>query len=212
MGLGKKKSGGLIDSGSMTPAWEVAIKLKIKELRRLEKQAFGQRHGKTDFYDYLKAVYNAWDWSDAKTASRVGRQVAKLCKIEARKNKSPIRIVIDATSNAQDRQAKSRWTQALQYAIRKKVRETAFKNFLRKNGAHPDVQQQWPRCGSARLGRNGSAGGEEKQLCRKVVEHRRQHQERAELPNHPPFSIAWTLMPDYILRRYLRSSRAISRS
>jgi hypothetical protein len=134
MGLGKKKSGGLIDSGSMTPAWEVAIKLKIKELRRLEKQAFGQRHGKTDFYDYLKAVYNAWDWSDAKTASRVGRQVAKLCKIEARKNKSPIRIVIDATSNAQDRQAKSRWTQALEYAIRKKVRGTAFKNFLRKNG------------------------------------------------------------------------------
>jgi hypothetical protein len=136
MGLGKKTSGGSAErrSASKTPGREVAIESKIKELRRLENQAFGPRHRKTDFYEYLKAIYKAWDWTDAKTASRVGRQVAKSCKIEARKNKSPIRIVIDATSKAQDRQAKSRWTQALEYAVAKRAAGNGFKKFLKKNG------------------------------------------------------------------------------
>src|ERR1700724_17572 len=41
---------------------------------------------------------------------------------------------IDATSSSQKRDEKSEWSQALQYAIRKKTRGAAFKNFLKRNG------------------------------------------------------------------------------
>jgi hypothetical protein len=111
-----------------------ATKRKINELRNLEKEAFGERHGKTDFYKYLKGVYKAWDWTDAKESRRVGRNVAALNEIDVRKNRSPIRTVIDASSGEEDRQVKSKWVQALEYAMEKGVRGTALITFLKKNG------------------------------------------------------------------------------
>jgi hypothetical protein len=110
-----------------------AIKIKIKELRALERQAFAARHGKTDFYRYLKAVYNARDWKDAVGSRRSAEDVAAVCQVGARKNKSPIRTIIDATS-IQDRQVKSEWAQALEYAIANKVRGNRFKTFVKENG------------------------------------------------------------------------------
>jgi hypothetical protein len=109
----------------------VELKSKLEELRRLEKEAFGPRHGKNDFHNYLKAVYDGWDWADPKVSRQVGRHVAKLCQIDSRKNKSPIRVVIDATCE-QDRQTKSRWTRALEYAVAKGAR--GIRKFLDKNG------------------------------------------------------------------------------
>jgi hypothetical protein len=110
-----------------------AISIKIRELRELERQSFGPRHGKTDFYGYLKAIYKARDWTDAKASRRAIRSVAALYGIERRRNNSPIRTLIDATSN-QDRQVKSRWTQALEYAVRKSVPGTGLITFLKRNG------------------------------------------------------------------------------
>jgi hypothetical protein len=112
---------------------EASIKLKIKELGRLEEEAFKPRHGKSDFHEYLKGVYNAWDWANPTESRRVGRIVANSYKIPVRANKSPIRVVIDATCN-QNRQVRSRWTQALEYIIAKKVPGNRFKKFLKKNG------------------------------------------------------------------------------
>src|SRR6202045_2251622 len=113
---------------------DLELKSKLKELRNLEKWAFRQRHSRTDFYEYLKRVYNLCNWVDSKVSRRMGQRVAILCNLKVRAGTKPIRIVIDATSSSQDRQQKSEWALALQYAIRKKVRGTAFKNFLRKNG------------------------------------------------------------------------------
>jgi hypothetical protein len=110
------------------------IKAKIKKLRNLEKKAFGERHGKTDFHAYLKGVYNAWDWTDAKASRRLGRHVAALYEIDTRQNKSPMRIVIDASAEEEDRQVKSKWVQTLEYAVAKGARGKAFKNFLKRNG------------------------------------------------------------------------------
>jgi hypothetical protein len=129
VGLRRKKI-----ASETTPLWEVELKSKLKKLRKLEKWAFRPRHGRTDFYEYLKAVYNGWDWADPKVSRQVGRRVAKLCQIDSRKNKSPIRVVIDATSK-QDYKPKSRWTQALEYAVAMGARGNAFKNFLDKNGS-----------------------------------------------------------------------------
>jgi hypothetical protein len=129
MGFIKKAS-----DSAKPPAWEVELKSKLKELRRLEKWAFRTRHGRTDFYKYLKGVYNLCDWTDPKVSRQMGRRVAKISNIKVRAGTIPVRIVIDATSSSKDRQEKSEWARALQYAIRKKARGTGFKNFLKRNG------------------------------------------------------------------------------
>jgi len=110
-----------------------AIKIKIRELRELERQSFGPRHGKTDFYRYLNGIYKARDWTDSAGSTRSAKDVAALCQVGTRKNKSPIRTLIDATSS-QDRQTKSEWAQALEYAIANKVRGKGFKTFVKENG------------------------------------------------------------------------------
>src|ERR1700730_16589133 len=117
-----------------TPLWKVELKSKLKELRRLEKWAFRPRHGRFDFYEYLKGIYNLCDWTDKKNTGRIGQRVENLRNLQVRAGTNPIRIVIDATSSSQKRDEKSEWAQALQYAIRKKTRGAAFKNFLKRNG------------------------------------------------------------------------------
>jgi hypothetical protein len=126
--MGKKTSG-----PAKPPGWEVELKSKLEKLRQLEREAFGPRHGKDDFHKYLKALYNGWDWADPKVSRLVGRRVAKLCSIHSRKNKASIRVVIDATCQ-QNRQTKSRWTRALEYAVAKGARGNVFRKFLDKNG------------------------------------------------------------------------------
>src|ERR1700730_11489808 len=129
MGLIKKASG-----SAKPPAWEVELKSKLKELRRLEKWAFRTRHGRTDFYKYLKGVYNLCDWTDPKVSRQIKRRVAKLSNIKVRAGTIPIRIVIDATSSSKDRQEKSEWAQALEYAISQKAPETGLKKFFKRHG------------------------------------------------------------------------------
>jgi hypothetical protein len=141
----KNKDAKLRDRGSTVPKAKsanpaaptgiaaAATRIKIRELRKLERRSFGSRHGKTDFYGYLKAVYNVRDWTDAAGSRRSAKDVAALCHVGARKNKSPIRTIIDATS-IQNRQVKSEWAQALEYAIANKVRGNRFKTFVKENG------------------------------------------------------------------------------
>src|SRR3984893_1786690 len=129
MGLIKKASG-----SAKPPAWGVELKSKLKELRRLEKWAFRPRHGRTDFYGYLKGVYNLCDWTDPKISRQTGRRVAKLCNLKVRAGTIPVRIVIDATSSSKDRQEKSEWAQALEYAISQKAPETGLKKFFKRHG------------------------------------------------------------------------------
>jgi hypothetical protein len=129
VGLRKKKI-----ASETTSLWEVELKSKLKELRRLEMRAFRPRHGRTDFYEYLNGLYNLCDWTDPKTSGRVGQRVAKLCDLNVRAGTTPIRIVIDATAPNQDRQTKSRWVQALDYALAKKAPPNRFRRFLDQNG------------------------------------------------------------------------------
>jgi hypothetical protein len=132
MAWGKKTGNGSEEPRS-SARWKAGIRSKIEELGRLEKWAFRPRHGRTDFYKYLNAVYNAWDWTDPEEAARVGRRVAKLYKLKTRAGKTAIRTVIDASSK-QNRQVKSRWVRALEYALAMDVRGTRFIKFLNNNG------------------------------------------------------------------------------
>jgi hypothetical protein len=128
--MAKKTSG-----SAKPPAWKAELKSKLKELRRLEKWAFRPRHGRKDFYEYLKGVYNLCDWTDSGVSQQHGREVARLRDLNVRAGTTPFRIVIDATASIlQDRQTKSRWAQALEYALAKKAPPNRFKKFLDENG------------------------------------------------------------------------------
>jgi hypothetical protein len=106
----------------------------IVTLRELEEKAFGSRHKKTDYYGYLKAVYNVYvEWKDRKKSKRKARQLAALNKIAIRKNTHPVRVLIDASSAASVRD-KSRWTQALRFAVRKDIAPGDLLSFFVKNG------------------------------------------------------------------------------
>jgi hypothetical protein len=110
-----------------------SIKGKIEKLRKKEKWSFRERHKRTDFYAYLNAVYRVQDWHDERESKRWARKVAAMYKIKGRENKSPIHTIIDASSE-QDRQGKSRWAIAVEYAVARKVRKFNFVKFLEKNG------------------------------------------------------------------------------
>jgi hypothetical protein len=126
----KKKAAGTRAKRPPMPTGFVAasIKTKIEKLRKKEKWSFRERHGKTDFYEYLKSVYRLRRW-----AKRRAKHVAALYDIQVRKGKTPIRIVLDASCD-QDRQVKSRWVIAIEYAVAKNVRKADFVEFLEKNG------------------------------------------------------------------------------
>jgi hypothetical protein len=104
------------------------IEAIIDELLENEKWSFRERHGRTDFYAYLKSINSRRDW-----AKRNAMKVAALYEINVRKNNTPMRIIIDASSE-EDRYTKSRWLITLQYAEAMKVRESDFVDFLQENG------------------------------------------------------------------------------
>jgi hypothetical protein len=136
--------------------WVTAsIEREIKRLRELETWSYRAHHGRTDFYEYLDGVYNAWDWTDERDSRRVGRNVAALYDIDTRENKSPIRIVIDATAEEQDRKVKSKWARTLEYAAVKKVSEARFKKFLKENDGVDGCARKM-----AQLRREGNVGRE----------------------------------------------------
>jgi hypothetical protein len=128
MGFIKKASG-----SAKPPAWEVELRAKIEKLRRLEERGFGPRHGRTDSYNYLKALYRFCDWNDPKISQQVSRRVAKLYRVKIRAGNIPIRVVVDATCKER-RDVKSRFVQALEYIRAKKVPANRFKTFLTKQG------------------------------------------------------------------------------
>lgn len=115
---------------------EAEIKDAIEALRELERKVFGPRHGKTDFYEYLEGVFRLYSqWrADGKSKERA-MQVASIYELKLRSNTHPIRAIIDASSE-QDREVKSRWTRALEFARkhRSKVAKVGLAHFLESNG------------------------------------------------------------------------------
>jgi hypothetical protein len=61
--------------------------------------------------------------------------VASIYEVKLRNNTHPIRVIINASS-AQNREIKSRWTRALQFALkhRAEVVEMGLMRFLERNG------------------------------------------------------------------------------
>ena len=115
---------------------EEKIRDEIERLRALEEKAFGPRHGKYDFYDYLEEVWELYSkWKEANTAQTRARRLASMYKFKLRQNTHPIRAIIDASSK-KGVGDKSEWTRALQYAARNRsqIEKVGFRKFLESNG------------------------------------------------------------------------------
>jgi hypothetical protein len=115
---------------------EEKIRGEIKKLRALEETAFGPRHGKYDFYDYLEGVWKLYSkWKGANKAQSRARRLASMYKFKLRKNTHPIRAIIDASSKKSVGD-KSEWTRALKYAARNRsqIDKVGFREFLASNG------------------------------------------------------------------------------
>jgi hypothetical protein len=78
------------------------------------------RPGKRRFglYRYLRDVYELYlDLRSRRIAKKSTRRIAKLFKLSIQRKSHPIRILIEASAGPEDNRAKSRWTQALRYAL-----------------------------------------------------------------------------------------------
>jgi hypothetical protein len=115
---------------------EEKIRGKIERLRALEAEAFGPRHGKYDFYDYLEEVWKLYSkWKEANKAHARAKRLAAMYKFKLRKNTHPIRAIIDASST-KGVGDKSEWARALKYGEknRSQVEKVGLKRFLESNG------------------------------------------------------------------------------
>jgi hypothetical protein len=109
------------------------LRRTIGDLRGLERKCFASR-SRFAFYDYLDAAFEFYvQLRRTKKAKKAARLIAKLFGLRNQKRTHPIRLIIDATSTA-DNKTKSRWTRALQYAWRERRTWTDFTSLLRENG------------------------------------------------------------------------------
>ena len=115
---------------------EEKIRGEIQGLCALEGKAFGPRHGKYDFYDYLEKVWELYSkWKEANKAQIRAKRLASMYKFKLRKNTHPIRAIIDASSTKHVGD-KSEWTRALKYVEknRSQVEKMGCRHFLESNG------------------------------------------------------------------------------
>jgi hypothetical protein len=105
----------------------------IIDLQSLERKCFASR-SRFAFYDYLAGVFEFYvQLRRKKQTQQVARLIAQLFGLQNRKHAHPIRVIIDATSTA-DEKTKSRWTRALRFAWHERGRWGDMKIFLNENG------------------------------------------------------------------------------
>jgi hypothetical protein len=107
----------------------------ICRLRTLGGRCFPSRYER-DLLVYLSFVYNRYGGLRRRKWARQGAKVlTSLCKLPARRDRHPIRAIIDAsTSPSADAKAKSRATQALRYAWRQRGEWDDIVEFIQQNG------------------------------------------------------------------------------
>jgi hypothetical protein len=109
------------------------LRQTIDGLKRLERKCFASR-SRFAFYDYLAAVFDFYvQLRRTKQAKKAATLIAKLFLRLNQKRTHAIRVILDATSTA-DNKTKSRWSRALRYAWHERKTWTDLGSFLRENG------------------------------------------------------------------------------
>jgi hypothetical protein len=117
------------------------LRQTIDDLRKLERKCFASR-SRFAFYDYLAAVFELYVQLRRKQAKKAATLIVKLFVLRSQKRTHPIRVIIGASSSA-DNKTKSRWTRALRYAWYKRKTWRDLKTFLRENGGPAGCAEQF---------------------------------------------------------------------
>jgi hypothetical protein len=96
---------------------------------------------KRALYKYLEAVFNLYAVSK-RAGDKAANRIARLTGGAKLVSRHPIRAIIDATTSA-DRKSKSRWTQALRFAWRKRSKWPDLIDCLRANGGIAGCANRW---------------------------------------------------------------------
>jgi hypothetical protein len=118
------------------------LRQTIDDLRSLKRKCFASR-SRFAFYDYLAAVIELYvQLRRTKQAKKAATLIVKLFGLRSKKGTHPIRVIIDATSSA-DNKTRSRWTRALRYAWYKRKTWSKLTTFLRENGGPAGCAEQF---------------------------------------------------------------------
>jgi hypothetical protein len=111
------------------------LKRNIRRLRTMGERCFPSRND-SDLLIYLSLVHSAYaGLRRRKWAGRGMKLLTSLCDSPTRRDRHPIRAIIDAsTSPSADAKAKSRATQALRYAWRQRGGSEDVIDFFQRNG------------------------------------------------------------------------------
>jgi hypothetical protein len=114
------------------------LRRKIKELEKSAAKHRGDiRPGKRRFgvYRYLRDVYDLYlDLRSRRIARKATRRIAEISKLSIKRKSHPLRILIEASAGPEDARQKSRWTQALKYAVGWHQPAERLKWFFQTNG------------------------------------------------------------------------------
>jgi len=114
------------------------LRKRIRTLKRSAAKHRGDtRPGKRRFglYRYLRDVYQIYlDLRSRRMARKATRRIAKISKVSIQKKSHPLRILIEASAGPEDPRQKSRWTQALKYAVGWHQPAERLKWFFKVNG------------------------------------------------------------------------------
>ena len=118
------------------------LRRRISDLGKLERRCFATRK-RFEVYRYLAAVYPLY--AELMRANEIQTSVQRIAawfNLDTRKHAHPIRLIIDASSEA-DRRTKSRWTLALRFAWHERKGWTDLEAFLRRNGGPAGCADQF---------------------------------------------------------------------
>jgi hypothetical protein len=118
------------------------LKTIIADLKAMEQRCLTSRQ-RYAFYAYLSAVFAFYtSLKRNNKAKSSAHRIAGLFGIRTQKRAHPIRIIIDATSAA-DEKAKSRWSRALRYAWHERRRWKSIREFWRENQGPAGAAARW---------------------------------------------------------------------
>jgi hypothetical protein len=123
---------------SLTRPWKPsnaddALKEKIEALKKAEAKAFASRKRFRE-RAWLQAVYRQFCiWADKNCVGNRTKRLLRLYKIDARKGRDLIWILIEISSQETNPKKKSRWANALRAALRHKVKPQALNDFFDQN-------------------------------------------------------------------------------
>ena len=118
------------------------LRHQISDLKKLEGKCFASRN-RFGFYRYLASVYELYaDLRRTDATEHLTRRIAELFNDEVRKDIHPIRLILDASSQVDDKM-KSRWVRALRFAWHERQYWSDLGTFLQRNGGPAGCADQF---------------------------------------------------------------------